>query len=173
MLLKSGQQCPLLFKYLTFREGVAETGSQAEGALRPKKLKITVLSRDNMPIQTMELRIRPKEQFCDQVFRFYEPQSSQAYIRLPKGFVPFFTLTKGMTVVCSSKEFVPELNFETGEVCLVAHTERAPRKTETFVFLYQDRFQSTLLACCKVEVYAMQCMRLKLQTGAPETIVQL
>ena len=92
---------------------------------------------------------------------------------MPKGFVPFFALTKGMTVRCSAKEFIPELNFETGEVCLVAHTERAPRKTETLVFLYQDRFQSVLLATCKVEVYAMQCMRLKLQTGAPESIVSL
>ena len=123
--------------------------------LRPKKLKITLLSRDNMPVQTLELIIKPKEQFCDQVYRFYEPQS------------------KGMSVRSSSLEMIPDLNFETGEVCLVAQTERAPRKTECFVFLYQDNFQSTLLACCKVEIYSMLCMRQKLQAGAPETLIQL
>ena len=141
--------------------------------LRPKKLKITLLSRDNMPVQTLELIIKPKEQFCDQVYRFYEPQSSQVYLKLPQGFAPFFTLSKGMSVRSSSSDMIPDLNFETGEVCLVAQTERAPRKTECFVFLYQDNFQSTLLACCKVEIYSMLCMRQKLQAGAPETLIQL
>jgi hypothetical protein len=59
---------------------------------------------------------------------------------LPKGFAPFFSLVKGMTVKSSNKIIEPDLNFETGEVCLVAQTELAPRMIEGYVFLYQDHF---------------------------------
>ena len=55
----------MLFKYLTFREGVSETNPGAGGALRPKKVKVTVLSRDGMPVQTLEVKVKPREQFCD------------------------------------------------------------------------------------------------------------
>lgn len=106
VLLKSGQQCPLVFKFLTFREGVSDSNmDQQENGnfLRPKKIKVTLVSRDSMPVQTLEIRIRPKEQYCDQVFRFYEPQSTKCYVRLPKGFAPFFALAKGMTVRTSAE----------------------------------------------------------------------
>jgi len=61
-------------------------------------------------------------------------------LRLPKGFAPFFSLVKGMTVRTSAREVEADLNYQTGEVALVAQTERAPKKIETFVFLYQDQF---------------------------------
>ena len=36
----------------------------------------------------MELKILPREQYCDQIFRYYEPQSIKTYIKIPN-FVPF------------------------------------------------------------------------------------
>ena len=99
-----------------------------------------MLSRDQMPVQTMEVKIRPREQHCDQVFRFYEPQSSKVFIRLPKGFAPFFALAKGMTVRTSLKDVEADLNFETGEVSLVVQTEQSPKLIECYVYLYQDTF---------------------------------
>lgn len=139
VMLRSGQQCPLLLKYISYREGVSQTNPASdESMLKPKKIKVTMISRNNLPMQTLVLRIKPKEQYCDQVFRFYEPQSTKCYLRLPKGFAPFFSLVKGMSVKTSNKLIQPDLNFETGEVCLVAQTELAPRMIECFVFLYQD-----------------------------------
>jgi hypothetical protein len=128
-----------------------------------------------MPVQTLELRVRPREQFCDQVFRYYEPQNTKVYLKMPSGFTPFFSLTKGMTVKTSNTaSFEAGLNYETGEVYLMTQVpEHAPRTSSTFVFLYGDPHQSTLLACCKVEVHAMQTQRLKVQVGGPEQTVQL
>jgi len=120
-MLRSGQQCPLLLKYISYRESMSQTNPESdEGMLKPKKIKVTMLSRNNLPMQTLVMRIKPKEQYCDQVFRFYKPQSTKCYLRLPKGFAPFFSLVKGMSVKTSNKLIQPDLNFETGEVCLVA-----------------------------------------------------
>jgi hypothetical protein len=166
VLLRSGQQCPLLFKFISLREGVNESNQenqQPPQVLRPKKIKVTLVSRDQMPVQTLELRVRPREQFCDQVFRYYEPQNTKAYLRLPKGFAPFFSLTKGMTVKTSNNaSFEAGLNYETGEVYVMTQVpEHPPRAASSYVFLYADPHLSTLLACCKVEVFAMQTQRLK------------
>jgi len=70
VLMRSGQQCPLLFKFISFREGVSESNpanqeNQGANVLRPKKIKVTLLSRDQMPVQTLELKILPREQYCD------------------------------------------------------------------------------------------------------------
>jgi len=84
----------------------------------------------------MELTIQPREQYCDQVFRFYEPQNFNAKIRLPKGFAPFFQLSKSMTVRTSDPKVSAFIKDETGEVFLTLMTERAPRRNDCFVYLY-------------------------------------
>ncbi len=129
-----------------------------DNVLRPKKLKVSLVSRDQMPVQTLELRVLPREQFCDQVFRFYEPQNTKVYLRLPKGFIPFFTLTKGMQVRTSNPQtFESGIDYESGEVYLMTKThERPPKHLSTYVFLYSDPYFSTLLACCQVQVYSLQ-----------------
>jgi len=79
LILGSGQQCPLLLKFLSFREPVNEAsvkrsrGQRSEKELCERKVKVNIVSRDNLPVSTMELRIIPRDQYCDQVFRFYEP----------------------------------------------------------------------------------------------------
>ena len=110
-----------------------------------------------MPVQTLELRVRPREQFCDQVFRFYEPQNTKVYLKLPKGFAPFFSLTKGMTVKTSDPQtFEAGLNYETGDIYVMTQVpDVSPRITSTYLFLYSDPNLSSLLATCKLEVHAM------------------
>ena len=114
-------------------------------------------------MHTLELSVRPREQYCDQVFRYYEPQNTKVYLRLPKGFAPFFSLTKGMTVKTSNSQlFEAGLNYETGEVYVMTQVaESSPRITSTYLFLYADPHLSTLLATCKLEVHAMHTQRLK------------
>ena len=111
-------------KFLSNREGVSETNpapaDSTSNLLRPKKIKVTLVSREQMPVQTLELRIRPREQYCDQVYRFYEAQSTKVLLRLPKGFAPFYSLVKGMTVRTSSAELEAALDFETGQVTVVS-----------------------------------------------------
>ncbi len=36
----------------------------------------------------MEVKIQPREHYCDQIFRYYEPQSTKTYLKVPN-FVPF------------------------------------------------------------------------------------
>ena len=42
-----------------------------------------------------------------------------------------------------------------GEVIVFMQTDKAPKSSITYLYLYQDHFHSQILACCKVEVYAL------------------
>lgn len=106
-----------------------------------------------MPIQTLEIKIVPKEMhLCDHMFRYYEPQSTKTYVKIPK-FLPFSI--SGMYVRTSNREIKADINHQESEIFLLCQTERAPKKTSTYVYLYQDQYSSLLLASCQVEIYAM------------------
>ena len=60
-----------------------------------------------MPIATMELKVVPRESFADHIFRFYEPQSTKTYLKLPK-FAPF--ALQGMVVKTSNQTMVADVN---------------------------------------------------------------
>lgn len=55
----------------------------------------------------MEVKVAPREQYCDQIFRYYEPQNIKSYLKIPK-FVPFDL--HGMNVISSNKELKADIN---------------------------------------------------------------
>lgn len=59
------------------------------------------------------------------------------------------------------------------KIFVVTTTDRAPKKMDSFLYIYSDSYFSQLLACCKVEVYSLLCIKQKLQAAGPETIYQL
>ena len=87
-----------------------------------------------MPICTMELKIQPREQYCDQTFRYYEPQLTKTLIKVP-AFAPF-ALTPTMTVRNSNPQIKADVSHLDQKIVAVLQTERAPKKTEGFLFVY-------------------------------------
>ena len=82
--LNGGEQVPLLLKFISFREPLTElemrdrppADAQDPKYLAPRKAIIRILDSRQVSINSMEVKIKPREQFCDQIFRFYEPQGT-------------------------------------------------------------------------------------------------
>ena len=84
--------------------------------MRPRNIRINVVSHENMVIESMEVKIVPREQSCEQTFRFYEPENTPSYLRLPS-FVPFSL--QGLTIVSSIAEVKASIDKNDGEIYLI------------------------------------------------------
>lgn len=80
------------------------------------------------------------------------------FLKIPN-FVPF-QLQTGMVVKCSSHQMKADIMPQDGhKIFVVTTTDRAPKKLDSFLFIYSDSYYSQLLACCKVEVFSLLCIK--------------
>lgn len=164
IMLEPGEECPLLFKFNTFRE---YNPHKSSSELYIKERAIHIIfeysSHKEGKGQIFETRVvvTPKKPPIDFSITFYEPPNSHASITIPANFYvnPFQAYCSDQNVICEfDAEFrlkaelrTPDLEFNNPKSFLV--------------YVYTDKFCSGLQCVLRVCIESVFCVYTKSRVG--------
>ena len=165
VMLQPGEECELLFKYLTLREVPLLPDAAMQPAqlyIRPRKLQVIVLQSNRQPYSNLEVNVVPVSPPIDHTFRYFEPQNSHVSLQVP----PFLSIDYlGVHAILSKPTAVVDVDKKTGVMTVQTKTDDENSITEMTLFVYSDKYCETLLATCAIEVHAMVTLYTKIKAG--------
>lgn len=171
--LDPDQQCPIVFKFFSYRDAIITHKKSVLNdpkTLTPRNINIKIYQQsDESLVKNITVKIIPRPNPIDHVFRFYEPENTYTTITLPtftslpiSGFPDLFIET-------SLPGAVPNI-VENNQVQIELRTPFSPEICVFSVYIYQDSFKNHILAACKIKVQALTAVFIKVRTGVRKPV---
>lgn len=170
--LDADQQCPILFKFFSFREAIVSkrrVDLNDPKTLTPRTITIKIFQQsDDSLIKSINLNIIPRPNPIDHTFRFYSPENSYLTLSLPSFTSIPLSAHPDLSIQCSLPSAQPIVSSD--QVQLSLKTPFSPEVLSFGVFVYQDSFCHILLAACQVKLHALTSVFTTVRTGVRKVL---
>jgi hypothetical protein len=171
--LDPDQQCPLLFKFFSYREATFSKKKSVLSdptTLTPRRINVKIYQQsDESLVKNITVTVIPRPNPIDHVFRFYEPENRYSTITLPtftslpiSGFPDLF-------IESSNPKVTPSIG-DNNQVHVELRTPFSPEISVFSVYIYQDSFRNHILAACDIRVHSLTSVFAKVRTGVRKPI---
>lgn len=171
--LDAEQQCPILFKFFSFREAIVSKRKahlNDPSTLTPRTIVVKIYQQsDESLVKSISVNIIPRPNPIDHVFRFYEPENSYSTITLPNFTSIPISSYPDLHIESSLRQAHPHV-IENNQVQIEMRTPFSPEVTNFSVFIYQDSFRHRILAACEIKVHALSAVFTTVRMGVRKPI---
>ena len=164
IMLEPGEECPLLFKYITFRE-FDPLKNASELYIKERAINITFeySSHKEGKGQVFETRVvvTPRKPPIDFAITFNEPPNSHASITIPASFY-----ADPYQAYCSDSNIVCEFDAESRLTAELRTPDVEFNNPKAFlVYIYNDKFSCGLQCVLKISIESVFCIYTKSRVG--------